>query len=117
MAKSTRQHVFEGMELLPEGLIPFVEKRLESSLTGHWQVEVVQRVQGLKPNSQGTAIAWDQQGLLKVMDFTPDGIISTLNLRRPIYRQTAAYGHFGRTDLDLPWEKADRAEALKKAVN
>jgi uncharacterized protein len=67
MAKSTRQHVFEGMELLPEGLIPFVEKRLETSVTGHWQVEVVQRVQGLKPNSQGTAIAWDQQGLLKTM--------------------------------------------------
>ncbi|MEZ0000742.1 DUF499 domain-containing protein [Sinorhizobium fredii] len=67
MAKSTRQHVFEGMELLPEGLIPFVEKRLESSLSGHWQVEVLQRVQGLKPNSQGTAIAWDQQGLLKAM--------------------------------------------------
>ena len=38
MAKSTRQYVFEGMELLPEALIPFVEKRLESSLTGHWQV-------------------------------------------------------------------------------
>lgn len=67
MAKSTRQHVFEGMELLPEGLIPFVEKRLETSLSGHWQVEVLQRVQGLKPNSQGTAIAWDQQGLLKAM--------------------------------------------------
>ncbi|NRP75165.1 hypothetical protein ILFOPFJJ_06088 [Ensifer psoraleae] len=67
MAKSTRQHVFEGMELLPEGLIPFVEKRLETSLSGHWQVEVVQRVQGLKPNSHGTAIAWDQQGLLKAM--------------------------------------------------
>jgi predicted AAA+ superfamily ATPase len=66
MAKSTRQHVFEGMELLPEGLIPFVEKRLESQLTGHWQIEVVQRVQGLKPNSDG-AIAWDQQGLLKTM--------------------------------------------------
>jgi len=66
MAKSTRQHVFESMELLPEGLIPFVEKRLESSLTGHWQVEVAQRVQGLKPNSSG-AVAWDQQGLLKAM--------------------------------------------------
>ena len=68
----------------------------------------------------GTGIVPDhvlEQGLLKVMDFTPDGIISTLNLRRPIYRQTAAYGHFGRTDLDLPWEKADRAEALKKAVS
>ena len=66
MAKSTRQYVFEGMELLPEALIPFVEKRLESSLTGHWQVEVVQRVQGLKPNGKGE-VAWDQQGLLKSM--------------------------------------------------
>ena len=53
MAKSTRQYVFEGMELIPTALIPFVEKRLESSITGHWQVEVVQRVQGLKPNSAG----------------------------------------------------------------
>ena len=66
MAKSTRQYVFEGMELLPEALVPFVEKRLESSLTGHWQLEVVQRVQGLKPNAAG-AVGWDQQGLLKTM--------------------------------------------------
>jgi uncharacterized protein len=66
MAKSTRQHVFEGMELLPEGLIPFVEKRLDSSVKGHWQVEVVQRVHGLKPNGDGQ-VAWDQQGLLKTM--------------------------------------------------
>ena len=64
MAKSTRQQVFEGMELLPEGLIPFVEKRLESSLTGHWQLQVVERIQGLRPNSKGE-VAWDQQGLLK----------------------------------------------------
>ena len=48
----------------------------------------------------------------KVFDFTPDGIIRRLNLRRPIYRQTAAYGHFGRTDLDLPWEKTDRTNEL-----
>jgi uncharacterized protein len=66
MAKSTRQYVFEGMELLPEALIPFVEKRLESSVKGHWQVEVVERVSGLKPDSKG-AVAWDQQGLLKTM--------------------------------------------------
>lgn len=68
MAKSTRQYVFEGMELLPEALIPFVEKRLESSLKGHWQIEVVERVQGLKPNSKGE-VGWDQQGLLKAMMF------------------------------------------------
>ncbi len=47
-------------------------------------------------------------------DLRPAGIIQMLNLRRPIYKQTAAYGHFGRTDLDLPWEKTDKAELLKK---
>lgn len=46
-------------------------------------------------------------------DLRPAGIIKMLDLRRPIYKQTAAYGHFGRTDLDLPWEKTDKAEALK----
>ena len=47
-------------------------------------------------------------------DLRPAGIIKMLDLRRPIYRQTAAYGHFGRTDLDLPWEKLDKVEILKK---
>ena len=46
-------------------------------------------------------------------DLRPAGIIKMLDLRRPIYKQTAAYGHFGRNDLDLPWEKTDKAEALK----
>lgn len=50
----------------------------------------------------------------KHFDLRPAGIIQTLNLRRPIYAQTAAYGHFGRTDVDLPWEKTDKAEALRK---
>ncbi|QFQ88874.1 DUF499 domain-containing protein [Paracoccus kondratievae] len=66
MAKSTRQYVFEGMELIPTALIPFVEKRLETAIKGHWQLEVVQRVQGLRPNSTGN-VGWDQQGLLKTM--------------------------------------------------
>ncbi|MCI5649588.1 MAG: methionine adenosyltransferase [Fusicatenibacter sp.] len=47
-------------------------------------------------------------------DLRPAGIIRMLDLRRPIYKQTAAYGHFGRNDLDLPWEKLDKAEELKK---
>lgn len=47
-------------------------------------------------------------------DLRPAGIIKMLNLRRPIYKQTAAYGHFGRNDLDLPWEKLDKADILKK---
>ena len=47
-------------------------------------------------------------------DLRPAGIIKMLYLRRPIYKQTAAYGHFGRTDLDLPWERLDKVDVLKK---
>ena len=50
----------------------------------------------------------------KHFDLRPGAIIRDLGLRRPIYRQTAAYGHFGRTDIDLPWEKTDKAEILRK---
>jgi S-adenosylmethionine synthetase len=50
-------------------------------------------------------------------DLRPAGIIKMLDLRRPIYKQTAAYGHFGRTDIALPWEKTDKAEELKKQAN
>ena len=50
----------------------------------------------------------------KNFDLRPAGIIKSLDLRRPIYRQTAAYGHFGRTDVDLPWEHTDKAQALKE---
>ncbi len=49
-------------------------------------------------------------------DFRPAGIIKMLDLRRPIYKQTAAYGHFGRTDIELPWEKLDKVEDLKKSI-
>ncbi len=52
----------------------------------------------------------------QVFDLRPGAIIRDLNLRRPIYRQTAAYGHFGRDDVQFPWEATDRAEALKKAA-
>lgn len=53
----------------------------------------------------------------KHFDLRPAGIIKTLDLRRPIYAQTAAYGHFGRTDIDLPWEHTDKAAILKKEAN
>ena len=52
----------------------------------------------------------------KVFDLRPTAIIRKLDLRRPIYRQTAAYGHFGRTDIDLPWERTDMTQALKAAL-
>ncbi len=70
-------------------------------------------------NSFGTSKLNDEQlGKLvaKHFDLSPDGIIRMLDLRRPIYRQTAAYGHFGRTDVDLPWEHEDKAQALAAAI-
>ena len=60
----------------------------------------------------------DNEKLVEIIrenfDLRPAGIIKMLDLRRPIYKQTAAYGHFGRNDLDLPWEKLDKADVLKK---
>ena len=67
----------------------------------------------------GTGAAEDSEiarAVEAVFDFRPAAIIETLGLKRPIYRQTAAYGHFGRLDLDLPWERLDRVEALKAAI-
>ena len=69
-------------------------------------------------DSQGTGVVSDER-LAEIVknhfDLRPGKIISYLDLRRPIYEQTAAYGHFGRTDLDLPWERLDMVEALKNA--
>jgi S-adenosylmethionine synthetase len=58
-----------------------------------------------------------QNAITEVFDLRPAAIIRDLDLLRPIYAPTAAYGHFGRTDLDLPWERTDRAEALRSAAN
>ncbi len=71
-------------------------------------------------NTRGTGVIADEkiaELVAKVFDMRPDGIIKRLDLRRPIYRQTAAYGHFGRTDVDLPWERTDMVDALKKEAN
>jgi S-adenosylmethionine synthetase len=57
------------------------------------------------------------EAVTKVFDLRPAAIIHHLDLRRPIYKQTAAYGHFGRPDLDLPWERVDRVEALRDATS
>jgi S-adenosylmethionine synthetase len=68
----------------------------------------------------GTGITSDeniQAAILKVFDLRPAAIIRDLNLKRPIYKKTAAYGHFGREDNDFTWEKTDRAQALKSAVS
>ena len=70
-------------------------------------------------DSQGTGKVSDEKLstiVRDLFDLRPGKIISKLDLRRPIYEQTAAYGHFGRTDVDLPWEHTDMAEALKAAL-
>jgi S-adenosylmethionine synthetase len=67
----------------------------------------------------GTAKIAEEQiakAITQVFDLRPAAIIHYLNLRRPIYKQTAAYGHFGRPDLDLPWERLDRVDALRSAT-
>ena len=70
-------------------------------------------------DSQGTGVVSDEKlsAIVRdLFDLRPGKIITKLDLRRPIYEQTAAYGHFGRTDVDLPWEHTDMAEALKAAL-
>ncbi len=70
-------------------------------------------------NTRGTSSLSNQkieELIAEHFELTPSGIIKTLDLNRPIYRNTAAYGHFGRDDLDVPWEKTDKVEALKKAL-
>ena len=65
----------------------------------------------------GTGVIPDDEILKKILDnfdLRPAGIIKMLDLRRPIYKQTAAYGHFGRTDVDLPWERLDKVDALRQ---
>ena len=70
-------------------------------------------------NTHGTGVVSDER-LVEIVrenfDLRPAGIIKMLDLRRPIYKQTAAYGHFGRSDVSLPWEQTDKAEALKAAI-
>ncbi|MFC1999320.1 methionine adenosyltransferase [Chloroflexota bacterium] len=71
----------------------------------------------LSVETYGTGMVSDEVILNLIkrhFDLRPEAIIRHLDLRRPIYQQTAAYGHFGREDLDLPWEKTDRADALRK---
>ena len=65
---------------------------------------------GVIPDSEIARLIQDH------FDLRPAAIIRDLDLRRPIYRALAAYGHFGRTDLDIPWERTDKAELLKKAA-
>jgi S-adenosylmethionine synthetase len=95
-----------------------------AGLADRFEIEVayglgIARPLSLTVDSFGTGkIADDEiQRLIEQhFDLRPASIISALDLRRPIYRQTAAYGHFGRSDLDLPWERTDKASLLADAA-
>lgn len=93
-----------------------------SGLASRCEIELAYAIGVAQPvsilvDTQGTGKFSDDriaEIVRKVFDFRPAAIIRDLKLRRPIYRQVAAYGHFGRTDLDLSWERLDKVEAIKK---
>jgi S-adenosylmethionine synthetase len=93
-----------------------VAKRLEVELA--YAIGVAKPV-SIAVDSFGTGVIDDEkivEIIEKVFDLRPAAIIDALNLRRPIYKQTAAYGHFGRTDVDLPWEHLDKVDEIKKLI-
>ena len=95
-----------------------------AGLADRCQIELAYAIGVARPvsvlvDSYGTGVVSDEKLsriVQQVFDLRPAAIIRDLDLRRPIYRQTAAYGHFGRPDLDLPWERLDRVEQLKGLV-
>ena len=95
-----------------------------AGLADKCEVQVAYAIGVAKPvsimvDSFGTGKVSDQkivEIIQKVFDLRPAGIIEMLDLRRPIYQKTAAYGHFGRTDVDLPWERLDKVEEIKKEL-
>ncbi len=100
----------------------WVSKNLVAAgLAEEVQLQVAYSIGSLEPTSvyvdtRGTGKIPDQdieKVVGEVFDLSPGGIIEALDLRRPIFRQTAAYGHFGRSDLDLPWERLDRVEEIQ----
>ena len=99
--------------IVATGIAPEVEVQLA------YAIGVAQPV-SISVNTFGKATVDNEkliEAIRKTFDLRPAGIIEMLDLRRPIYKQTAAYGHFGRTDVDLPWEKVDKVDALKAELN
>ncbi|MBP3426866.1 MAG: methionine adenosyltransferase, partial [Clostridia bacterium] len=100
----------------------YVAKNLVAAgLAKRCEIELAYAIGVAKPvsllvDTQGTGVMSDEklaQLVSRCFDLRPASIIKMLDLRRPIYRQTAAFGHFGRTDIDLPWERTDRVDQLK----
>ncbi|HGD1792717.1 TPA: methionine adenosyltransferase [Streptococcus agalactiae] len=91
-------------------------KKVEVQLA--YAIGVVQPV-SVRVDTFGTGVIAEadlEAAVRQIFDLRPAGIINMLDLKRPIYRQTAAYGHMGRTDIDLPWERVDKVQALKDFI-
>ena len=114
--KVDRSAAYAGRYVAKNIVAAGLAKRCEIELA--YAIGVAQPV-SLLVDTHGTGVVSDEQ-LAQIVrnefDLRPAAIIEMLGLRRPIYRQTAAFGHFGRTDIDLPWEHTDRVEALRAAV-
>ncbi|MDR0846051.1 MAG: methionine adenosyltransferase [Lactobacillales bacterium] len=99
--------------IVAAGIAPKVEIQLSYAIGVAHPISISVNTYGNSSVSDADLIA----AIRANFDLRPDGIIEMLDLRRPIYKQTAAYGHFGRTDVDLPWEHLDKADALKASLN
>ncbi|MFJ7980679.1 methionine adenosyltransferase [Lysinibacillus xylanilyticus] len=104
---------YVAKNIVAAGLADRAEVQLAYAIGVAQPVSIAVDTFGTGKVAESEIVKWVRE----LFDLRPAGIIKMLNLRRPIYKQTAAYGHFGRTDLNVPWEQTDKAEALKeKAV-
>ena len=100
---------YVAKNLVAAGLADKVEVQLAYAIGVAQPVSIAVDTFGTGKATEADMVTW----IRELFDLRPAGIIKMLNLRRPIYKQTAAYGHFGRTDIDVPWEKTDKAAELK----
>ncbi len=103
---------YVAKNIVAAGLAERCEIQLAYAIGVAWPVSI-------SVDTFGTGVVSDrrlEKLVSEVFDLRPTAIIRDLDLRRPIYKQVAAYGHFGRADLDLPWEKTERAEVLRASL-
>ncbi|TQR28405.1 methionine adenosyltransferase [Lysinibacillus sphaericus] len=101
---------YVAKNIVAAGLADRAEVQLAYAIGVAQPVSIAVDTFGTGKVTESEIVEWVRE----LFDLRPAGIIKMLNLRRPIYKQTAAYGHFGRTDLNVPWEQTDKADALKE---
>lgn len=104
---------YVAKNIVAAGLADRAEVQLAYAIGVAQPVSIAVDTFGTGKVAESEIVKWVRE----LFDLRPAGIIKMLNLRRPIYKQTAAYGHFGRTDLNVPWEQTDKAESLKEKAS